>query len=100
MSLSNFLNPSNENDEPTADSTTININELIAYHTQGEDSDEEEAEIEIPSSAEVVQALEVVLRYHEHQKEATTSDIRYLQRLQRDINIRTASQKEQGTLNS
>jgi hypothetical protein len=47
---------------------------------------------------EALEALQVLLRYQEHQDEAVVSDIRQLERLERLILGKVAAGQHQGTL--
>ncbi|KAF1984698.1 DDE-domain-containing protein, partial [Aulographum hederae CBS 113979] len=99
MDLSNFLNPSDENVEPSVEPTTLDVDQIIASHVEHmDDSDDDEVDIPIPTSQEAAQALELLLRYQAHQQRATTSEIRSLQGLQRDLQAQIASQASQVTL--
>jgi hypothetical protein len=61
MDISNFLNLVDENVEPPTD-LNINLNSIIISHTeQLEESSDEEVDISIPTSAEAIKAVELLL---------------------------------------
>jgi hypothetical protein len=87
MNLENFLNPAGEDDEPSE--------EFISMYSQvpAEDSEDEEGPptpIQLPSTTEAEQALELLLLYQEHDDETTSADIKALRKLYRRAKARKA----------
>jgi hypothetical protein len=91
MNLEDFLNPAGEDDEPEDQSSGIRMAEFIATYWQQQDvvgdSDDEVVTIPVPTTAEAEYALELLLRYQEHQAVATSDDIRALRRMRKQIEI-------------
>jgi DDE superfamily endonuclease len=106
ISLSNFLNPSDENLEPSDGNQEIDLDEIIQLHTEEDPQDEEAVaenetlEIPVPSSGEALQAVKLLLRYQDHQAITTTGDIRHLLQLQRSIQLDMVQKQRQGQLDT
>ena len=104
VSLEEFLNPEGEDlvEEPLQD---VDIEELIQQHTgqfmEGEEAaveDEQAVQIVVLSDSEALKAVELLLRYQEHQEEATSGEIRNLVQLERSIKLITGNHQQQRKL--
>jgi hypothetical protein len=105
MSLTQFLNPDDENIEDDTTMVEPDIDELIARHTgQIEEVDKIEDELvelpPIPSAQEALQAIALVQRFKAHQISSTPSEIRSLRQVQRSIELQAFNSQRQGTLDS
>jgi hypothetical protein len=103
MSLSQFLNPEDENIEDQHGTNEPDIDEIIARHI-GQDEEEignaedEMVETPIPSISEALQALEIIQRYQEHQETSTVNELLTLQRIERSIGLKMINSQQQDTL--
>jgi hypothetical protein len=101
MNLSNFLNPTDENEFIEA----VTLEEIMQQHLQ---SDQDEAalledvepseSIRIPTNDEALIALQTLFQFQEHQEETKAEDIRYLEKLEKAIQRLKLDSQQQTTL--
>lgn len=102
MNIENFLNPIGEDDAP-GEATEFDLEEAIARYSQvpREASDDEAGPpIQLPSSAEAEQALELLILYQEYDSETSLAEIQALRKLYRRAKFRRAEQAAHGTLDN
>lgn len=102
MNLDNFLNPVDESDEPTE--SGFDLGEAITTYSQLpstiEDPEDEGTPIQIPTSAEAEQALELLLLYQEHENRTTFDQLKTLRQLYTQAKARKSEQAVQVTLDN
>jgi len=106
MSLENFLNPEGEDTPPQELEAELDLDEVIQHHIGQlgdveQDEEEDQGEIQpVPSASAARAAVRLLLCFEERQETSTPSDIRYLERLERSINVLIASNLTQSSLRS
>jgi len=108
MSLGDFLNPEDENMTPQEANQGVeelDLEAVIQHHTGQLIQDQEEAidedqgeEVPPPAASEALEAIQLLVRFSERSESSTPEDIRYLERLERSIDLILASTRRQSTL--
>lgn len=104
MSLENFLNPVEEQEEDLLEEGDP-LEQLLESHIHtGDVEDVEDVEEPppppIPTPSEALQSLQLVLRFKECQEDSKVEEIRLLNRLERDIQTAIETKRKQVTLDS
>lgn len=95
--LGDFLNPP---DEDSALSSEDTLDYFISYHlghdgaedqTEDAESDNAEEPVSVPSTKQALDAVRTLLRYKEHCPDTRPEDIRFLQRMERELSVREAN---------
>lgn len=104
MSLSNFMNPPEEDTEPAEESESLES--IISQHvdqldpqTNDESDDDGPAAPPPPSLKAAIDGIRTVLNYQERSQETCLEDIKYLEQLERRFVYKAESSKQQRTLN-
>jgi len=105
MSLSNFLNPIDENVVPI-DIQLDSVQQIIEQHITQDEEDTMEAALEdvnplpviVPTKKEALSAVQTLLKYQVRQEETTVDDIRRLERLEQVIWQSEIDSQQQSTL--
>ena len=104
MTISNFLNPTEESEtEEVKFNEDDLLHQLIASRTQLPIETEEEYEESetlplIPKISEALQAVRILISCTESQDDSETSTLRLLERYERDLERKESSLTTQGTL--
>ena len=104
MSLQNFLNPVDEDNQVLEEPT---LEDIIQSHIGAQEEDYEVLELEdrapqkpVPAPAQALDAVRLLIHYNEYQENASATDIRYLRRLERSTFTHVVNSQHQTTLDS
>lgn len=103
MSLSNFINPPEEDVEPAEESESLeNIISQHVHSQADDDSDDDDGPniLPPPSMKAALNGLRTVLRYEESSQDSCFENIRLLESLEKQYLFKEASSKHQKTLDS
>ena len=99
MSLSNFVNPPEEDTEPAEEEESLES--IISQHVHPQVNDEPDDDGPIappPSLKAAIDSLHTVLQYQEHSQEMCFEEIRLLEQLEKRFLYKAESLKQQQTL--
>lgn len=105
MSLTNFLNPVEE-DADTAEESEDSLEAIIEYHTNtgpenaGSQADAEDADVSVPvpSAKQALEGLRTLLRFKESRGDTRIEEIRTLEGMERQLALIFTSTQKQQTL--
>ena len=100
MSLSNFINPPEEDTEPAEEPESLEsiISQHVYPQTDDESDDDGPAAPPSPSLKAAIDALRTVIQYQEHSQETCFEEIKMLKQLEKRFLFKAESSKQQRTL--